>query len=192
MKKEELKKLGLTEELADKVINMHNDEINGAFIPKQRFDEMNVENKSLKAAVKERDRQLERIKRYDADIEMLRKQIEVLQKALSEARKAYERKIVQMKTDSAVEAALHEAGAKNIKAVRSLFDESSFRLLPDGTVYGLAEAIKAVQTSDPYLFRDERPAFEGMKGYQPEGSSGRTMPDITHMTYSQFIAAGGK
>jgi hypothetical protein len=54
MNKEKLKEFGLTEEQADKVMGA----LDGAFVPKSRFDEVNTEKNQLKASVTERDAQL--------------------------------------------------------------------------------------------------------------------------------------
>jgi hypothetical protein len=54
MNKEKLKEFGLTEEQADKVMGV----LDGAFVPKSRFDEVNTEKNQLKASVTERDAQL--------------------------------------------------------------------------------------------------------------------------------------
>ena len=58
MTKEELKALGLTDEQIGKV-----DEAYKGFIPKSRFDEVNEAKKKAEETIKERDKQLEALKK---------------------------------------------------------------------------------------------------------------------------------
>lgn len=188
MKKEELVALGISEEQADKVVEMHNGEINGAFIPKHRFDEVNNAKKALDETVKERDKQLEDLKKSKGDVEALKQQIADLQTANKEAVKAHEAEMVKLKTDGIIESVLASAGAKNSKAIRALFDESNFKLQEDGTVFGLKEALSAVQKSDPYLFetKETKPEPKGMTGYEPKGDEGRAGSTAQPSTYAQW------
>ena len=62
MKKEDLLAMGLTEEQADKVM----DGLNGDFVTKSRFNEVNTELKAARTALSERDKQLEELKKVDA------------------------------------------------------------------------------------------------------------------------------
>ena len=68
MKKEELVKLGLTEEDAEKVAKASEEELKG-FVPKSRFDEVNEARKHAEDSVKERDKQIEGLKESAGDAE---------------------------------------------------------------------------------------------------------------------------
>ena len=59
MNKEDLIAMGLTEEQAKKVM----DSLDGNFVTKTRFNEVNEENKTLKKSVSDRDKQLEDLNR---------------------------------------------------------------------------------------------------------------------------------
>lgn len=187
MKKEDFLKLGVEEELAGKLAEASAAELKG-FIPKSRFDEVNGELKGLKETVAERDKQLEELKKSSGDNEALKQQIADLQKANKEASAAHDAEMKKLKLDNAVDAELLKAGAKNSKAVRALFDESKFKLKDDGDVEGLADALKAVQESDSYLFESQKQA----KGFQPGASKdpdfGDGKPDFSKMKYSEIAA----
>ena len=187
MTQEELKALGLSDEQAADVIKLHKEKLDGSFIPKSRFNEVNEENKRLKGTISERDKQLEELSKSGGDIDQLKQQIADLQAENAKAVKEHEAQIKQMKLDNAIEAALLSAGAKNIRAVRSLLDEKSLKLT-EGGVDGLEAAIKAVQTSDPYLFKETETKPQGFTGFEPRGNS-KAEPDINTMTYSEFMAA---
>ena len=195
MKKEDLTALGISEELAEKAVQFHDDEINGKFIPKHRFDEVNNAKKKLEDDLKDRDKQLDDLKKSDGDVEALKQQISDLQAANKKAADEHKAEMNKLRMDSVIENTLVSAGAKNSKAIRALFDETNFKLQPDGTVFGLTEALANVQKSDPYLFEVKEDknttAPQGMTGFQP-GSSGAgsdTQPDINKMTYSEYIKA---
>lgn len=140
MKKEDLIQLGLTEEQAEKVVKLHSEELDGSFVPKSRFNEVNEENKSLKQTVSERDKQLEDLGKTAGDSEELKKQIETLKTANSEALKKHEKEMAQLRLDNAIDSALASAGAKNVRAVRGLIDASGFKLSDKGEVAGLTRA----------------------------------------------------
>lgn len=183
MKKEDLFALGLTEEQAKKTLDALKD-----YVPKTQLTEVEQERDNLKAAVAERDKQLETLKKSSGDNAALQQQIADLQKANAEQQTAHEAEIAQLKLDNAVESALLTAGAKNNKAVRALLNTEKLRLEKDGTVTGLSEQVKALQKSDSYLFAEKQqsPKF---KGFQP-GASGDETPsvDTTNMTYSEMVS----
>ena len=78
MNKEDLLKLGLTEEQAEKVLSVNTEQLKG-FIPKARFDEVNNAKKQAEKDLSDRDKQLETLKNSTGDIETLKQTIETLQ-----------------------------------------------------------------------------------------------------------------
>ena len=187
MKKEDLIAMGLTEDQAKKVM----DSLDGNFVTKARFNEVNEENKTLKQSVADRDKQLEDLKKSSGDNAELKKQIETLQQQNADQKKAHDAEMAQLKLDNAIDAALTAAGANNIKAVRAMIDTSKMKLGEDGTVEGLSDAIKAVQKSDSYMFNTVQQKQQTFKGFQP-GASGEVKPgtevDTSKMTYSELAA----
>lgn len=188
MKKEEFVKLGVAEDIAVKCEAASAEELK-VFIPKARFDEVNAVKKQLEDTVKDRDKQLEDLKKSTGDVDALKNQIADLQKANADQQKAHEDELSKLKLDNAVEAALLAAGAKNGKTVRVLFDESKFKLSESGEVEGLADAIKAVQKSDGYLFT-EKQNQRSFKGFQPGAST--TVPSSTAAGYEARLADARK
>lgn len=188
MKKEDLIAMGLSEEQAKKVM----DSLDGNYVTKARFNEVNEENKTLKASVSERDKQLEELKKSSGDNADLKKQIETLQQQNAEQQKAHTEELNRLKLDNAVDTALTAAGAKNVKAVKALLNSETLKLGDDGKLTGLDEQLKAIQKSDSYLFAEkqttQQPSF---KGFQP-GASGDVKPgtkvDTSKMTYSEMTA----
>lgn len=88
--KEQLIEMGIPEEQVQKIID---EVVDGNFIPKARFNEVNEELKSLKKSVSDRDKQLEELKKSAGENTELTQQIAKLQKANEERQKDYEREI---------------------------------------------------------------------------------------------------
>lgn len=184
MNKEDLIAMGLTEEQAKKVM----DSLDGNYVTKTRFNEVNEENKTLKKSVSDRDKQLEDLKKSSGDNEELKKQIETLQQENANQKKAHGAEMTQLRLDNAIDAALTAAGAKNIKAVRALIDTSKVKVGEDGKLTGFDDLLSAVQKSDSYLFT-EKQQKQNFKGFQP-GASGNVKPgtkvDMSKMTYEEL------
>lgn len=184
MNKEDLIAMGLTEEQAKKVM----DSLDGNYVTKTRFNEVNEENKTLKKSVSDRDKQLEDLKKSSGDNEELKKQIETLQQENANQKKAHDAEMTQLRLDNAIDAALTAAGAKNIKAVRALIDTSKVKVGEDGKLTGFDDLLSAVQKSDSYLFA-EKQQKQNFKGFQP-GASGNVKPgtkvDMSKMTYEEL------
>lgn len=187
MKKEDLFAMGLTEDQAKKVL----ESLDGNFVTKTRFNEVNEENKTLKQSVADRDKQLEDLKKSSGDNAELKKQIETLQQQNADQKKAHEAELNQLKLDNAIDAALMAAGAKNGKALKALLDVTKVKLGEDGKLTGLDEQVAAVQKSDAYLFESKQQTKQTFKGFQP-GASGEVKPgtevDTSKMTYSELAA----
>lgn len=186
MNKEDLIAMGLTEEQAKKVM----DSLDGNYVTKTRFNEVNEENKTLKKSVSDRDKQLEDLKKSSGDNAELKKQIETLQQENANQKKAHEAEMTQLRLDNAIDAALTAAGAKNTKAVRALIDTSKVKVGEDGKLTGFDDLLSAVQKSDSYLFTEKQPK-QNFKGFQP-GASGEVKPgtkvDMSKMTYEELAA----
>jgi len=166
MKKEDLIKLGLDEEIAQKVADAFAEYLKG-FIPKSRFDEVNEAKKKLEQDIKTRDEQLEALKKIDA--EGLQAEIEKLQKENKATKEKYEAELKQIRLNNAVEKKLIASGAKNIKATKALLDLESVELDEDGNVKGLDEQIKQLQENEDskFLFNIQSLNKQQFKGFKP-------------------------
>ena len=97
-----------------------------------------------------------------------------------------------MKIDTAIAAALTDAKAKNVKAVKALLDLEKAELADDGTVKGLADQIKKLQGAEDskFLFDTEKKK-QNFKGAVP-GETGKEEPDgavdLKSMSYDELCA----
>ena len=98
----------------------------------------------------------------------------------------YSQDLKKFNIDSQVELALTKAGAKNNKAVKALLSEflEKAELDDKGKLKGLDKEIKALQTSDDYLFGGTTATPKVTKSYVPETSSSDIIE--THFTKDNF------
>lgn len=172
MTKESLMAMGLTEEQANKVM----EGLNGSFVTKTRFNEVNEELKTAKATITERDGQLNALKTSGADAAALQEQITQLQADNAAKDQEHAAEIKKIKIENAVEKALTDAKAINpatVKPLLAAFLEKA-DLDDDGTIRGLADEIgklaKAEGTS--FLFKaDDTTTTSTISGASPAGGS---------------------
>ena len=105
MKLNDFIKLGLDEETAKKCETASLEELKG-YIPKTRFDEVNNEKKKLEFDIRDRNKQLEDLKKSSGDNEELKKQIEQLQKDNKAKDELHLAEMKKFKIDSAIDKAL--------------------------------------------------------------------------------------
>lgn len=176
MTKEQLMAMGLTEEQATKVM----ESLNGNFVTKNRFNEVNTELTNAKATIKERDGQLETLKKSTGDVEALTKQITDLQAENKTKDEQHQAEIKQMKFDASLNAALSVAKARNPETVKPLLKAFLDKAELDGdSIKGLdAEIKKLVEAEDTKFLFDEskpdsKPGFRGIKPGENQNKDGK-------------------
>ena len=185
MKKEDLIAMGLTEEQATKVMGS----LDGDFVTKTRFNEVNEELKTAKKSISDRDKQLEDLKKSTGDNAALTQQIADLQKANADQQKAHDEELAALKFNNALDLALTGAKVKNVKAVRAMLDDTKIKLGDDGKLTGFDEQIEALKKSDGYMF-DVQTGQQQFQGFQP-GQSGM-IPNSQQAGYEARLAEARK
>mgnify|MGYP002527179891 CR=1 FL=1 len=185
MTKEKLMEWGLTEEQANKVM----EGLNGSFVTKSRFNEVNTELTNAKNTIKERDTQLETLKKSTGDTKALQDQITQLQTDNANQKKAHEAELKALKISNAVDMALTGAKAKNNTAVKALMADflAKAELADDGTVKGLGDEIKKLVDGQDTAFLFEKSTgtkFKGAKSAEKgDGAEGgMTLEKLKAMT----------
>ena len=97
-------------------------------------------------------KQLGALQKENGSVEDLKTQIKKLEDDAKEAKKTHEAELKTLKINNAVEAALVGAKALNAKAVKALLNLEGAELLEDGTIKGLDEQIKNLQTAEDSKF----------------------------------------
>lgn len=144
MNSEELIKLGLTEEQADKVIALHKDKISGNYVPKATFDEEREKVKEYKKLVDD-------AKANATDSEELKKQIEDLKEKSKTMEAEYKKKEEHREHIESIKKLLPE-DVIDADDIISRLDIDSYTYSGD-TVKGLSEDIEALRKSKPHYFK---------------------------------------
>lgn len=196
MTKKQLEDLGLTKEQVDSIIKINGDDIeNAKSTAGAEVTNLKTENEALSKQVTDRDKQIETLKKSVGDNEALQKQISDLQATNKEQSEAHAKEMQQLRIDSAVEKALTDSGAKNIKAVRALLELTDVKLSDDGTVKGLAEQIEKLKGDDDskFLFKETEQTQNQQQtftGFQP--GTATTIPNSTQAGYEARLAEARK
>ena len=177
MNKQQFLDLGLTEEQALKAEAESKKELE-TYVPKTRFDEINNNKKELEKTVKERDTQLETLKKSTGDNEELKKQIETLQTDNKKKDDDYQAQIKELQISNAIKLAITDK-AQDADLVASLFDKSKLILGDDGKITGLEEQLKVIKEGKPFLFKEDTQQQQqnNFKGVEPSNSNNNKLPD---------------
>lgn len=175
MKREELKKLGLSDEQVDAVMAQHGQTVQSLNTQIATLQQSETE---LKTQVSKNAEDLKKLQKDNSDNEELKKQLKELQKENAEQETKYQESLTKVQRDTALSALLTEAKVKNPKAVAALLNDEKI-IFKDGELSGAKEQIDALQKSDAYLFDlGTKPG-----GYNPPAGQ------ATDKTYNSFEEA---
>lgn len=161
-----LAKIGITKENMESAEKEFKAFLDGSYVPKSRFNEVNEEKNTLKNTVADRDKQLEALKKTSGDAEGLKKQIESLQAENKKAKEESEAKLKDLQFNNAIKLAVVEK-AQDVDIVLQQFDKSKLILGADGKVTGLDEQLKVLEKEKPFLFKQQN-----QNPYNPNGGQG--------------------
>lgn len=148
MKREELKELGLTDEQIGSIMALHGVTVNEL---NSRVSTAEQQATQYQEQLEKNQNELNGFKANAKGNEDLTKQLEDLQSRFDEIKTSSEQQIADLKKSSAIDLALTQAGAKNIKAAKALLDGESLELTDEG-LKGLDDQLAALKESDGYLF----------------------------------------
>lgn len=142
--------------------------INDNYIEKAKFNEVTTAKNNLETQIKERDKQLETLKKTAGDKENLESTIKQLQEENKSSKTKYEQDLKNLRIDSAVKLKLTNT-AQDVDIVANLIDKTKLIVGDDGSVTGLDEQIKPLQESKPFLFKEinPNPRYEPSTGGNP-------------------------
>lgn len=186
MKKEDILKLGVDEEVAKQIFAMHGADVTSLKAEINKKDEIINEQKEQMSS---RDKDLSKLKRDNADNEELQKTISELQKQNNELSKAMEEKVAAVEKAAAIDLALLNDKALDTEIVKLALDMDKIEL-KDGELIGYREQIADLKNRPVSLFAEEK-SEEGSKeketpnpaGYTPAGG------EATSRTYESFEEA---
>lgn len=134
-----------TEDIEKKV----SEEIGKGFIARADFNTLNEAKKGLDEQIKDRDKQLEDLKKVDA--KGLQDEIVKLQGENKTAKETYDSQVTQLKRDSALDMALVTGKARDARAVKALLDMDSIKLDGD-KLLGLDTQLEHLKKEKDFLF----------------------------------------
>lgn len=161
----------LGESYTDELDSKISEEIGKSFVSKNDFNTKNETLKGLQSQIKDRDRQLEELRKVDS--EGLQAEITRLQELNKNQQNEFSKQINELKMNNAIDSTLKDAGAKNLRAVKALLDSSNLKLNDDGTIEGLQSQIETLlKASDSsFLFASSGTAVNNLKSITPAASS---------------------
>lgn len=163
-----LQKIGVTDDNIASATQHVNEFLDGQYVTKSRFNEVNVEKKTLEEAVKERDTQLKTLKDSEGNVDDLKEQIKKLQADNEAATLKAESDMKALRLSTAIKLAIGDT-AQDVDLVANLVDTSKLILSDDGKVTGLDEQIKVLKTEKSFLFKpDGDPKYK----YEPKQGEG--------------------
>lgn len=161
-----LAKLGIADDKQAEATKIFKEFLDGEYVPKSRFNEVNAEKKNLESTVADRDKQLKELKNAEGDIEAFKQQIAKLQADNKVAAAKSAEEIKNLRLSTAIQLAIGDT-AQDAELVASLVDTSKLILGDDGKVTGLNEQIKALKETKGFLFKPEeetKPKYDPIKG----------------------------
>lgn len=191
MTKETLIQMGLSEEQAAKVL----EGLNAAYVAKTEFKALGSELSTAKAAIKERDAQLDSLQQSSGDAQALQATIATLQADNKQKEEQHAAEIKALKLDTAVDQALGVAKAKSTTAAKALlaaFLEQA-ELAEDGSVKGLSDEIQKLceHKETSFLFDGKVSDDPSISGASPAGTVTAT-PDPKRVGYETRLAEARK
>lgn len=151
MKREELKELGLTDDQINSVMASHGNTVNEL---NSQVNTLTQQANEYKSQLDKNQSELDKFKEGAEGNDELKQQVTDLQSQLDQNKSDSEQQIADIKKDSAIDLALTQSGAKNIKAAKALLDNDKLELTDDG-VKGLDDQLNEIKESNDYMFEQK-------------------------------------
>lgn len=176
MKKSQLIAMGLTEEQTTALLDMHKEVLDGKYVAKHRFDEVNNEMKVSKEQLAERDKQIKDLKKFEGDNQELQEKIAELEKMNSSKETDFKKKLALERKKNMVRLSLLEdeqGKPYDVDLVMNLFDLDSIKIdeEADKIVSGFEEQNAAIRGERGFLFSSGSDTGSSEpSGWKPAGS----------------------
>ncbi|MGR3742121.1 phage scaffolding protein [Companilactobacillus sp. DQM5] len=151
MKREDLKDLELSDEQVDKIMSLHGKTVNDL---NSQITSLKTEKDTLSEQVNQSSKQLEELKESTKDNESLQTKIQELQDANKQLENESSSKLTEAQKGFALELALRDAGAHDVKTVLPLLDQDTIKF-ENEKLTGLDEQLKNIQENKSFLFQSK-------------------------------------
>lgn len=180
MTKEELTKLGLSDDLVKAVKALFDKELDGNYVPKEKFNAELQKVKDKDAQLSEREKQIAELGKFKGNAEELTKKIEELQAKNEASTKEYQEKLKQLELSSALKLALADQ-VFEVSDVIGKIDASKLTI-EDGVVKaGLDDQLKTLKEQHPHYFKGDP-----KNGWKPFGNNPKQGGKGEEDNYEEF------
>ena len=165
MNKQTLIAAGFTEEQATKILEMHQQSIDGNYVPKATFDAEREKNKNLTTQVADRDKQINELGSFKGTAEQLQTKVADLEKANKDAKDKYDADLLAFQKEAAIRLNIANSVIDPDDVIPKL-DQSKIVFKEGKIESGLTEQMDALKQSKPHYFKAEESGSQGMpKGW---------------------------
>lgn len=179
MKTEELKKLGLEQEIINKIMEMYGQDIAAE---QEKTNKAEGERDNYKDQLATATESLEKFK--DVDPTAMQGEIDQLKQQLKDKESEYEAKEADRLFKETVKEAIKKAGGRNDKSVMALLNMEELRESKNQSE-DIQKALDLVKESDAYLFGSDEPINNpvGPTGGEPQGINKK----LDEMSYEEYV-----
>lgn len=186
MTKEELIAMGLTPEQVDNVLKAYKKNLDGNFVPRERFNDVNNKLKTANETITNRDAQIENLKAFEGTNEELKNTITTLQQENATEKQRHQTELANMRKQEKVKDYIsnHKRVPHNVNDVLSTLDLDKIQV-DDDQLIGINEQYDKLVQEKPYWFKEEQPKqpeqklfgfnFKGQEPKEGEGNGGSTL-----------------
>ena len=172
MKKEDLQKLGLTEEQINEVFKMNGLDVNGA---KGELESAKKELENYKSQFTSTQAELKKLQELKP--EELSKQVSDLNEKLATQKADFEKQIADRNFNDLLTKSVATAGGREAKAIMPFLDIEALKASKNQET-DIKSAIEAVKKDHDYLFTSNEPVKNPVSSTQGNGSAGDTGLDF--------------
>ena len=172
MKKEDLQKLGLTEEQINEVFKMNGLDVNGA---KGELENAKKELENYKSQFTSTQAELKKLQELKP--EELSKQVSDLNEKLASQKADFEKQIADRNFNDLLTKSVATAGGREAKAIIPFLDVEALKTSQNQET-DIKSAIEAVKKDHDYLFTSNEPVKNPVSSTQGNGNTGDTGLDF--------------
>ena len=164
MNKETLIAAGFTEEQATKILQMHQQAIDGNYVPKATFNAEHETVKNLRTQVADRDKQITELGLFKGTAEQLQTRVADLENRNKEAQKKFDADLLQAQKDAAIRLEIAPI-VIDADDVLPKLDQTKIVFEGGKIASGLTEQLGELQKSKPHYFKPEKKEESFPKGW---------------------------
>lgn len=163
MDRESLIKAGLTEEQANAVIKLHQQAIDGNFVPKVTFNAERDKVKSLTTQLADRDKQITELGAFKGTAEELQKKVSQLEEQNKSNKEKFEADLLQAEKTAAIRFDI-ASSVIDPEDILPKLDQDKIVFKDGKIVSGLKEQLDELKTAKPHYFKSEQSKTENQPG----------------------------